>query len=91
MPKHSVVTDNKLAEVPNPRSTTEDTRYHPDASKLIGTPPVNGTGGERGSSAFTGDAEFNADGSLKDVRPSSHYPLKGTDNWENTQYTGNHS
>lgn len=55
----------------------------PDSSKAPGTPPVNGTGGERGTSAFAGNDEFTAynpnGGTVlrPDVIPSEG-PLRGT-------------
>lgn len=50
----------------------------PDASKDPGTPPVNGAGGERGSSAFAGNDEYTAAGLLKANVIPSEGPLRGT-------------
>jgi len=56
--------------------------YAPDGADKIGVPPSSayqGEGGERGSSAFPGNSEFEEDGTLKDgVTPTSG-PAKGVD------------
>lgn len=106
MPKHTTASDNSLAATPDPtgvnvaddagtagvdETVVNETPYTPDGVTAIGTPPVNGAGGERGSSAFAGTALFNTDGSLKDVRPDTHFPLKGTDYYTGTVATGNHA
>lgn len=84
--------DNEIAATTNPRLAATDSRWNPDSTKVIGTPPVNGVGGERGSSAFNGDDVFEADGTIADdTVPNSHYPLKGVDYWEGTAPTGNHA
>ena len=45
---------------------------HPDTAHAMGTPPTDGAGGERGSSAFAGNAKYNTDGTLKaGVQPDS--------------------
>lgn len=62
---------------------SEPQPYAPEGLDRIGTPPSapnGGTGGERGTSAFPGNSEYDADGSLKDsVRMPSTGAARGED------------
>lgn len=52
---------------------------HPDTGHAMGTPPVNGAGGERGTSAFAGNSLYNADGTLKASATPDQGPARGKD------------
>lgn len=59
--------------------TTGITPTFPDAAaQKIGTPPVNRTGGERGTSAFPGNTDYDAKGVLKANTIPAEGPLRGT-------------
>lgn len=51
--------------------------WTPDPDVAPGTPPVGGAGGERGTSAFDGNANWNADYTAKTDLPTTG-PAKGT-------------
>lgn len=51
--------------------------YAPEGAARIGAPPVDGAGGERGSNAFGGTDEFNADGSVASASAPSVGPATG--------------
>lgn len=72
--------DNKFADTTDPRDPSTQEAHNPDAEKRPGTAPVQGEGGERGTSAFDGEVEAGTTG-----------PLKGVDYWEGSNPTGNHS
>lgn len=56
--------------------------WAPDPDNNPGTPPVNGSGGERGTSVFDGNADWNADHSPVDPEDPAFGPATGVSYYE---------